>query len=228
MKQRPIDLLPDTIRARSQAGVVAGRYVVAVLIGVVLLGLTATHSRLMLDLARQRLRVAEEQADIVLSAEAKAAYLRRTLRDSRYFIERYELIALPIDLSRVVATIINVLPASATLDRIDIYAGVRRNTRSSRSTGDNDADGPIPRVLTGELSGFAATDQDVAQLVADLESLGVFEQVSLDFSRTRSVRGHNAREFRISLRSSLSVRYEVADIEQPAPPAGDLERTHVE
>ena len=34
MTQRPIDLLPDAIRARSQAGVVAGRYVAALLIAI--------------------------------------------------------------------------------------------------------------------------------------------------------------------------------------------------
>ena len=228
MKQQPIDLLPDAIRARSQAGVVAGRYVVSVLIGVVLLGLTATHSRLMLDLARQRLRVAEEHADIVLSAEAKAAHLRQTLQETRQFIERYELIALPIDLSRVVATVTNVLPPSATLDRIDVYAGPRRNTRSARGKGDRENQGAVPRMLTGELSGFAATDQDVAQLVANLEHVGVFEKVSLDFSRTRSVRGHNAREFRISLRSGLDDRYEVIGFELPEHSVQEWGTAHVE
>ena len=88
--------------------------------------------------------------------------------------------------------------------------------------------GAVPRVLTGELSGFAATDQDVAQLVANLEHVGVFEQVSLDFSRTRSVRGHNAREFRISLRSDLDVRYDLVEFELPEHSAQDWGTAHVE
>ena len=213
MTQRPIDLLPDSIRARSQAGVVAGRYVAALLIGVVLLGLTATHSRLMLDLARDRLRVAEEQADIVLSAEARAARLRRSLNDTRDYIRRYEWIALPLEVSRVIATVINELPASATLDRIDLQAGARQRNRSTRSRGAVRPDDPLPRVLKGELSGFAATDQDVAQIVANLEALGLFGQVSLDFSRTRTVREHNAREFRISFQADLDLRYEVEDLD---------------
>jgi hypothetical protein len=215
MTQGQIDLLPDAIRARSQAGVVAGRYVAALLIAVVLLGLTATHSRLMLDLARDRLRVAEEQADIVLAAEAKAARLRRSLEDTRDYIRRYERIALPLEISRVIATIINELPASATLDRIDLHAGTRQHNRTSRGRGAVRPDEPLPRSLTGELSGFAATDQDVAGVVANLEGLGLFGQVSLDFSRTRAVRHRNAREFRISFRADLDARYEVEDLTEP-------------
>jgi hypothetical protein len=214
MTQRPIDLLPDAIRARSQAGVVAGRYVAALLIGVVLLGLTATHSRLMLDLARDRLRVAEDQADIVLSAEAKAARLRRSLNDTRDYIRRYEQIALPLEISRVVATIINELPASATVDRIDLHAGTRQRNRNARGRGPVRPDEPLPRVLKGELSGFAATDQEVAEIVANLEGVGLFGQVSLDFSRTRTVRERNAREFRISFQADLDLRYEVEDLDE--------------
>ena len=157
MTQRPIDLLPDAIRARSQAGVVAGRYVAALLIAVVLLGLTATHSRLMLDLARDRLRVAEEQANIVLAAEAKAAQLARSLNETRDYIRHYERIALPLEISRVIATIVNELPASATVDRIDLRAGIRQRKRTTRGRGAVGSNGPPPRVLTGELSGFAAT-----------------------------------------------------------------------
>ena len=214
MKQRPIDLLPESIRARSQAGITAGRYVACLLIAVVLLGLTATHSRLMLDLARQRLKVAEDQADIVLSAEAKARKLRDRLRARSEFVDRYELIALPVQVSRVVATVINLLPQSASIDRLDMYTGVRRGTRSARGR-TTPQDGPLPRVLTGELSGFTATDEDVADIVANLESLGMFEQVNLDFSRSRMVRKHNAREFRISFQADLDARYEVLDQQTP-------------
>ncbi|MHC4421535.1 MAG: PilN domain-containing protein [Planctomycetota bacterium] len=228
MIQRQVDLLPDAIRARSQAGVVAGRYVAALLIAVVLLGLTATHSRLMLDLARDRLQVAKEQADIVLSAEAKAAQLRRSLNDTRDYIRRYERLALPLEISRVIATIINELPASATIDRIDIHAGTRQHSRTARGRGAARPDDPLPRVLTGELSGFAATDQDVAQIVSNFDGLGLFSQVSLDFSRTRTVRQRNAREFRISFRADLDVRYEVEDLDVPHVRRHQEQTAHVE
>lgn len=216
MTQHAIDLLPDAIRARSQAGIVAGRYVVSLLVAVVLLGLAATHSRLMLDLARQRLRVAEEQADIVLSAEAKATQLRQTLDATSEYIRRYELIATPVEMSRVLATLANLLPESASLDRIDLKAGTHQAGRSSRGRGTRKDEGPVPRSLTGELSGFALTDLEVAELVGRIEEIGLFDQVSLDFSRSRSVRGLQARGFRISFRTDLDVKFEVTDRQETA------------
>jgi len=215
MTQHAIDLLPDVIRARSQAGIVAGRYVVSLVIAVVLVGLAATHSRLMLDLARQRLRIAEEQADIVLSAEATATNLSETLDAASEYIRRYELIALPIEVSRVVATLVNLLPESATLDRIDIRAGTSNTGRSARGRAPR-GDGPARRSLTGELSGFALTDLQVAELVARIEDIGFFDQVSLDFSRSRTVRGVKARGFRISVRADLDVKFEVTDLREAA------------
>ncbi len=214
MTQRPIDLLPDSIRARSQAGIVAGRYVVALLIAVVLLGLAATHSRLMLDLARQRLRVAEEQADIVLSAEAKADQIRQMVDDKRNFISRYALIAMPLEISRVLATLINALPETVTLDRIDLHAGAVRSGRSARGRRGAETDGPVPRALTGELSGLALTDQEVAEFVKSLIDIGLFQQVSLDFSRSRTVRGKMARGFRISFHTDLDARFDVLDLDE--------------
>ncbi len=215
MTQYAIDLLPDAIRARSQAGIVAGRYIVSLIIAVVLLGLAATHSRLMLDLARQRLRVAEEQADIVLSAEATATNLRETLDATNEYIRRYELIAMPVEISRVVATLVNLLPESATLDRIDIRAGTPNAGRSARGRAREGA-GPARRSLTGELSGFALSDLQVAELVARIEDIGLFDQVSLDFSRSRTVRGVKARGFRISVRADLDVKFEVTDLRETA------------
>ena len=215
MTQFDIDLLPDAIRARSQAGIVAGRYIVSLIIAVVLIGLAATHSRLMLDLARQRLRVAEEQADIVLSAEATATNLRETLDATSEYIRRYELIAMPVEISRVVATLVNLLPESTTLDRIDIKAGTPNAGRSARGRARKGA-GPARRSLTGELSGFALSDLQVAELVARIEDIGLFDQVSLDFSRSRTVRGVQARGFRISVRADLDVKFEVTDLQEAA------------
>ena len=144
MKQRAIDLVPDSIRVRSQAGVVAGRYVAALLVAIALMVVTVTHSRLVLDRAHKRLRVAEEQADLVLSAEAKADQLRIRLDDTRDQIRRYRLIATPLQVSRVIATVTNEMLPSATLDRIDFFGGSRRTNRSARSRGVSNEDGPAP------------------------------------------------------------------------------------
>ncbi len=216
MKQRPIDLLPQGIRARTQAGVVAGRYAAAILIGVVLTGLMATHSRLVRDLARQRLRGAQQQADLALSTEAKAEQLRLHLEETRKFIDSYDVIALPLDHSHIVATIVNALPRSATLERITLEVSARRPAATPRAKGATSEAAP-ERVLIGELSGFAASDDDLVAIVKALDAVKLFRQVNLDYSRTRLVRDHVAREFRISLRADLDVRYELT-----GPPAAPV------
>ncbi|MHC4128286.1 MAG: hypothetical protein ACYSUA_08985, partial [Planctomycetota bacterium] len=58
--------------------------------------------------------------------------------------------------------------------------------------------------------------------------LGLFSQVSLDFSRTRTVRQRNAREFRISFRADLDVRYEVEDLDAPHVRRHQEQTAHVE
>ena len=182
---------------------------------VVLVALTATHARFRLSHAHEQLHVAEQQASLVVADEAQASRLRAQLRETRQFIERYERTALPLDMSRVLATVVNDLPVNVTLDRIDLVAGVRRTGRSARSRGADDETGPRPRVLNGELRGFAATDADVAEIVARMESRALYEHVSLDFSRTRVVRERGAREFRISFLIDLDVPYRVVEALQP-------------
>ena len=220
MTQHSIDLLPDQIRARGRAGVVAGWYVGAIMAVVVVLAVNATHARFRLSHARAQLYQAEQRASVVIAGETQASALRDQLRETGRFIERYERTALPLDMSQVLATVVNDLPVNVTLDRIDLVAGVRRTGRSARSRGEGDEAGPRPRVLTGELRGFAATDADIAEIVARMESRALYEHVSLDFSRTRAVRGRGAREFRISFLIDLDVPYRV--VAAPPPQAGEV------
>lgn len=220
MTQHSIDLLPDQIRARGRAGVVAGWYVGAIMAVVVLLAVSATHARFRLSHARAQFDEAEQRASLVIAGETQASALRDQLRETGRFIERYERTALPLDMSQVLATVVNDLPVNVTLDRIDLVAGVRRTGRSARSRGEGDEAGPRPRVLTGELRGFAATDADIAEIVARMESRALYEHVSLDFSRTRAVRGRGAREFRISFLIDLDVPYRV--VAAPPPQAGEV------
>ncbi len=215
MIQHSIDLLPDQIRALSQARVVTGRYVVAIAAVVALLAIAATHSRIRLGHAREQLDEARRQLGLVMAGEAQASALRAQLRETHRFIQRYEQTALPLDMSRILATVVNDLPVNVTLDHIDLVAEVRRSARSARSRSAGNTNGPLPRVLTGEIRGFAATDADVAEIVARMESRALFEHVSLDFSRTRSVRERAAREFRISFRIDLDLPYRVVEVEQP-------------
>ncbi|MDY7108377.1 MAG: PilN domain-containing protein [Planctomycetota bacterium] len=222
MKQHSIDLLPDSIRARSQAGVRTGRYITSAVVSIILVVVATTHVCLQLDRARGERASAREQADLVLAAEEKASELEGMIEEVEGFIERYRRIAPPLEINRLLATAINAMPEGLTLDRVDLDAGARRITRSPRDKGPVDPDAAPPRVLTAEIAGFAPDDRAIAEFVSRLEGTEPFRQVSLDFSRTRDVRGRTAREFRLSFRINFEADYEPARADAPPAPATEL------
>jgi len=119
-----------------------------------------------------------------------------------------------VEISAVMATVVNALPASVTLEQIDIDAGTRAGGRSprARTTSEKKAAAP-PRILTCEISGFASSDGHIAELVNRLEATPPFRNVNLDFTRTRKVNDLDAREFRLSFKIDLNGRYEVVCVD---------------
>jgi hypothetical protein len=207
MRQHSIDLLPESVRARGQAGLRMGRFIAISVAALSALVVTATHSRVMLRSEQEQFVIASAEANQLFATETRAVELRKILADTQAFTSMYDRIALPLDVSAVAATVINALPESVTLDQLDVDAGARMVSRSPRSKGvDAKAQTP-PRVLTAEVSGFASTDQHIAELVAVLEATPPFRDVNLDFSRTRRVNGRDAREFRLSFRIDLDTPY---------------------
>jgi hypothetical protein len=209
MRQHQIDLLPDSMRAQTQAratasrnlGVIAGA--VAVVIAVI------THSKMEVDSATERLETMSAQAAVLEQHEARAAELQKEIQRCDWFIGRYDAVALPIEMSSIVATIANELPPSVTLERLDLDAGERQAKRTARNAAPLPKDERPPRILIGELAGFALSDQDIADLVSRLDRREPFQAVSLDFSKQRVVRGVSARDFRLSFIIDLERDYVV-------------------
>jgi len=215
MNQHLINLLPDEIRMRCQAGVRTGQTVSAFAAVIVVLVVLATYGRLELNQAEQRLVRTRAQANLVLEMEERAKSLRQSQQEAAEYLELYRKVAPPLKVSAVIATIINELPESVALDRVEIDSGARRRVRTARSRGRDDEDDEVPRVLTCEIAGFALSDEQVAQIVDGLSERAPFQRVSLDFSRTRLVREKSAREFRLSCRVDLEALYDV-ELHTPA------------
>jgi len=211
-RQHSIDLMPLSIRERSQARLRAGQFIAFAVVSMTLTIIAATHSSISLASAQERLFEAAAQAEQVFAIEARSAQLRHELDSINEFTRRYDRLALPLNVGDVLATVVNALPESVTLDQLDLDAGSRviGRTARSRSQGSNVESGDAPpRVLTAEISGFAANDQHIAELVSRLEAMKPFEAVSLDFSRSRRVNDRDAREFRVSFRIDLDNNYRV-------------------
>lgn len=209
-RQHSIDLMPADIRARSQAGLRMGQFTVFAVISLTLTIVVATHSKIALSTAQDRLFETAGQAEQVFATEARAAELKHELDAIQSFTRMYERLAFPLEIGDVLATVVHMLPESVTLDQIDLDAGARVLGRTARSRSALKENEEPPRVLTGEISGFAANDQEIAELVTTLEATAPFQHVSLDFSRGRRVNEHDAREFRLSFRINLDDAYRVS------------------
>jgi len=219
VSQHAIDLLPESIRARCQAGVRTGQSIAAAAIVVAVVVVLTTHARLSLNRARTEFRLAEDRANLVLVAEGRAAELRVEFDELNRHVKDYARIAHPLEISRVVATIVNQLPGSITLDSLEFDAAPHRVAPSPRGKSVPAGAQEMPRRLSGEIGGFAATDHHIAELVTRLEQTSPFREVSLDYSRSRAVRDRAAREFRLSFQIDLERQY-VDESAAPAPPLG--------
>ena len=214
-RQHSIDLMPPALRARSQAGLRMGQFMAFTVICMTVTIAVATHSKIALSTAQDRLFETAGAAEQVFATEARAAELKHELGAIRSLTRQYERLAFPLSVSDVLATVVNLMPESVTVDQIDLDAGARVLGRSARARTDKDEEAP-PRILTGEISGFAANDQQIAELVSALEATPPFEHVSMDFSRGRRVNDHDAREFRLSFRIDLDATYRVSHVESAA------------
>lgn len=215
MAQHSIDLLPASIRARTEAGVRTGRLIVGATAMLVLMLVLSVHSLMTLANSQEELFTTAIRAEQVFETEAKILELKAKLKRTSDHIELYDKIASPVPMSAVMATVINNLPESVTLDQFDIDAGARAITRAPRAKGVETKDEIPPRVLHGEVSGFAASDQHIAELVGRLTAHPLFRDVNLDFSRTRDVNKRDAREFRLSFKIDLDTAYRIS-FRQPA------------
>ena len=65
------------------------------------------------------------------------------------------------------------------------------------------------RIIAGHIAGFGASDETIASVVSDFQNKAPFEDVTMDFSRSRTVRGVRARGFRMSFSIDLSTHWDV-------------------
>ena len=63
--------------------------------------------------------------------------------------------------------------------------------------------------ISGRMSGFAKSDERIASFVSALQMEDPFSNVSMDFSRSRTVREMRARGFRISFQINLDQPWKV-------------------
>ena len=199
-----IDLMPDAIRRKAMAGQRLRRLIA---IGVVTMGLLvafATHSQLRDDRLQGAFVVAESRAAQALQLERQAADMKLVRTEIESAMDSYDRVAMPIRMDSLMNRIVLALPVSTTLEQLLLEYEDDSGRRSSVS--DKTA---FARRIVGGISGFAASDDDVAALVQQLTDEEPFEDVRLEFTRSRDIRGVSARAFQLTFTIDLKGSWEV-------------------
>ena len=144
--------------------------------------------------AVEHLVISQSRANSALELEVDATSLELKKARLETFIDRYNKEKTVFAMGDIVATITNMLPDSFTLE--DISLDIVQTEKG--------------KAISGRLAGFAATDETIASLVSALQAQDPFAFVSMDYSKSRTIRGQRAREFRVSFLIDLESDWEVS------------------
>jgi hypothetical protein len=211
-----IDLMPEAIRRRAMAGQRLRRLIA---IGICTMGILvafATHSQLRSDRLEEAFIVAESRATQALQLERQADDMSLVRIEIESAMESYDRVAMPIRMDSLMNRIVMALPRSTTLEQLLL----EYEDDSGRRTGDLEK-GVFARRIIGGISGFAASDDDVAALVQQLTEQDPFEDVRLEFTRSRDVRGVSARAFQLTFTIDLHGSWEVGVSDLASAAGGD-------
>jgi Tfp pilus assembly protein PilN len=189
-----MNLLPDQYIERSRNKARSNRVAIAIIITLCAVAAIATHSRLSMNSSVERLLVTQSRANNALELEVDATELELKKDHLESFIKRYNMERTIFGMGDIVSTVTNMLPESVTLEDISLDIVETENGKG----------------ISGRLAGFASTDESIASLVSLLQSNDPFGSVSMDYSKSRTVLGMQAREFRISFLINLKNKWEVS------------------
>lgn len=202
MSRRTMDLRPESIRRRVDERRERGLLVRCSIIGGVVLIAAWGSGAWRLSAAKAHQRVAESHAATVLGVE-------RELQDVEAAVDRlgdelsaWRSVTIPFGPTAVVHGILDGLPASATVERLEFYAG-SLITPSGRTVSSRTETERPARRLQGELEGFAASDEDVVSLVESLRAVPFFLEVKVERTWHRDLQGDPARAFRLGFEVDL-------------------------
>lgn len=189
-----MNLLPEQYVERSKNKARSSRVAIVIIATLCIVAVVATHSRFAVNSSVQRLVISQARANSALELEVDATSLKLRKAQMETFINRYKKENTVFPMGDLVATISNMLPESMTLEELSLDLIL---TEEGKGIG-------------GRISGFALSDETIASLVSSLQSQPPFGTVSMDFSKSRVVRGIRTRGFRISFLINLEQSWNVS------------------
>lgn len=201
MSMQRIDLMPADIRVRAEAGQRIRRTIGFCLSVALLTAGATTWASIRAEQTGSDLVRLEAMARQSLELESQAITCAKAARDIETAVADYRKVAMPMPVSSLLAGIVEALPAGTTLESLSMEYD------NGRRVGNVEAG---QRRLLGSIEGYAATDEDVATVARRMTGQTAFEEVRLEASRSRTVRGRAARGFSILFTIDLDRTFTVS------------------
>ena len=134
------------------------------------------------------------RANSAVELEVDASSLELKKQKLESFVKRYDNENAVFPMGDLVATIANMIPDEMTLEELSLDI-----IQTEAGNG-----------ISGRLAGFAESDERIASFVFSLQQTDPFGAVSMDFSRSRTIREKRARGFRISFYIDLDKSWDLS------------------
>lgn len=208
---RPIDLTPmqcrETLgrRTRIRRWAIAYAATAVAVAGAVALSSAGISAR---GLHRSTLA---EEARRRWERDEEVQRLLREIRAAEENITRYNRLAWPLRVTEAIDVLGDSVPSGVAL------SGLLVTPREEQVRGAKAGVNPPARsLLIVELEGYSPSDTQVAEFVSRLESNSLFSRVRLEYTRSATIDGVEAREFRIACEIDLLAKYQFVDASQRA------------
>lgn len=177
-----MNLLPEQYIERSKNRARSSRVAIIIIVALCTVVVVATHSRIQLNSTANKLIASQARANTAIELEVDATSLKEQKAYLDAFMIRYENAQVTFKMGELVSTITNMIPESMTLEDLSLDM-IQVKDKSG---------------ISGQIAGFALSDEVIANVVSTLQSQQPFSSVRMDFSRSRTIRSKRARGFRIS------------------------------
>lgn len=210
-----IDLMPDSCRAalgrRARVRSWVAAYLAAIGIVAAAYAIVAAGDGARSD-ERSRL---ERQVRLQWERNEEAQAIWAQIRELDATIARHERLAWPVSVGDIIAVVGAELPESTTLTALTVTPRQERLKAAAKPRGERPATGTrstrtpdqVRTMLAIELEGVAPDDMELSRFVSGLESSPLFQDVVLDFARSRVVDEVEARGFRVTFSVDMSAQY---------------------
>lgn len=205
---RHAELMPSSCRARVRARTTVRRWLIAY--GAVAITLGCLIAPLRIAEAARKSELASLTRELELDAEytSSVAAMRTDMERLLRSISIQEEMGWPVRVTDVLAVVAGSMPDTVALTSLTM------TPQTVRSRGADGKEAQSRRIVV-ELIGVSATDVDVANLIAQLESRALFDSVTIDHARSRKIGGVEAREFGVTCTIEAASRMMVAGAQSP-------------